>query len=182
MTDGARLGRRAARHCDDFELLAGKSKRRDALAGAQHRGESVAAGDRVAVNDEPPVHDVDDPKLGNCRPRIDWCFLSQVEVPARIGDLDEQQHVAGNRMAVAPFVLVEAHEREIGFGLGAIVHDDGQADPYERPTVEAVREQSGDAGDPAAVRAVMGGTAISSPSSNSTRSSGAKMPASAMRW
>ena len=107
----------------DGDWAARCKQRGDCLAFQKHAPEFVAVSGRerawVTVDFELPVHEVDDPVVGDAGPRVGFCLLAPVFGERCVGHLHEQEHF--RRGGVVVFVVPETadDDRDIRLGVAA---------------------------------------------------------------
>ncbi len=65
--------------------------------------------------------EVDEPNLGDLRPRIQWQLDLNTVLYGGVGDLDREQYVVGAGVLAGIEIFVGFQQRNVRFWLGAVV-------------------------------------------------------------
>ena len=99
--------------------------RRFASPGNRRRAITALGGVGIAVNEDHVVDQIDDPVLTDSRLGVKPLLEPSVAVTGSVGDLDQREHVGRIRMASPERTLVDREQRQVGFRLRVVQHDDG---------------------------------------------------------
>jgi len=136
----------------------------------------------VGESDQSVLADVDNQIFADAARGIETLFTTEIESDRRLRDLNEGEYLPG--CIGAALVIVPRREyRDVGLGLRPAIERKRTLRYDESANAEPLREIMIDDRVSGPMRgSPIGGNSISSPSMSSTRSSGPKIPASAMRW